>query len=40
VTDIPYLFKEVGERFLRRPMEHVERVDLDAVLTPGGEGRC
>jgi len=39
VTDIPYLFKEVGERFLRRPMEHVERVDLDAVLVPGGEGR-
>jgi hypothetical protein len=40
VTDIPYLFKEVGERFLRRPMERVERVDLDAVLIPGGEGRC
>jgi glutamate racemase len=39
VTDIPYLFKEVGERFLRRPMEHVERVDLDVVLVPGGEGR-
>jgi len=40
VTDIPYLFKEVGERFLRRPMERVERVDLDAVPIPGGEGRC
>jgi glutamate racemase len=39
VTDIPYLFKEVGERFLRRPMERVERIDLDAVLVPGGEGR-
>jgi glutamate racemase len=37
VTDIPYLFKEVGERFLRRPMEHVERVDLEAVLVNGGE---
>lgn len=39
VTDIPYLFKEVGERFLRRPMEHVERVDLEAVLVNGGEIR-
>jgi len=37
VTDIPYLFKEVGERFLRRPMEHVERIDLEAVLVNGGE---
>jgi len=35
VTDIPYLFKEVGERFLRRPMERVERVDLEAVLVNG-----
>ncbi len=35
VTDIPYQFKEVGERFLRRPMEHVERVDLEAVLVNG-----
>jgi glutamate racemase len=35
VTDIPYLFKEVGERFLRRPMEHVERIDLEAVLVNG-----
>jgi len=38
VTDIPYLFKEVGERFLRRPMERVERVDLEAVLV-NGSGR-
>jgi len=37
VTDIPYQFKEVGERFLRRPMEHVERIDLEAVLVNGGE---
>jgi len=35
VTDIPYLFKEVGERFLRRPMEHVERIDLETVLVNG-----
>jgi glutamate racemase len=28
VTDIPYRFKEVGERFLRRPLEHVEHVEL------------
>jgi glutamate racemase len=35
VTDIPYLFKEVGERFLRRPMERVERVDLEGVLVNG-----
>jgi glutamate racemase len=40
VTDIPYLFKEVGERFLRRPMERVERVDLEAVLVNGGDGHC
>jgi glutamate racemase len=40
VTDIPYLFKEVGERFLRRPMERVERIDLEAVLINGAEGRC
>jgi glutamate racemase len=39
VTDIPYLFKEVGERFLRRPMEHVERIDLEAVLVNGGDIR-
>jgi glutamate racemase len=37
VTDIPYLFKEVGERFLGRPMERVERVDLEAVLVNGSE---
>ena len=37
VTDIPYLFKEVGERFLRRPMERVERIDLEAILVNGGE---
>ncbi len=36
VTDIPYLFREVGERFLRRPMDRVERVDLEAVLVNGG----
>ncbi|RJR30200.1 MAG: glutamate racemase [Candidatus Latescibacterota bacterium] len=35
VTDIPYLFREVGERFLRRPMERVERIDLEAVLVNG-----
>ena len=35
VTDIPYLFKEVGERFLRRPMERIERVDLEGVLVNG-----
>jgi glutamate racemase len=35
VTDIPYLFKEVGERFLRREMEHVERIDLETVLVNG-----
>ena len=38
VTDIPYLFKEVGERFLRRPMARVERIDLEAVLVNGSEG--
>lgn len=38
VTDIPYLFKEVGERFLRRPMARVERIDLDAVLVNGSDG--
>jgi len=37
VTDIPYLFKEVGERFLRRPMERVERIDLETVLVNGSE---
>jgi glutamate racemase len=35
VTDIPYLFKEVGERFLRREMERVERIDLETVLVNG-----
>lgn len=35
VTDIPYLFREVGERFLRRPMDRVERIDLEAVLVNG-----
>jgi glutamate racemase len=39
VTDIPYLFREVGERFLRRPMERVERIDLETVLVNGAEGR-
>jgi len=38
VTDIPYLFKEVGERFLRRPMERVERIDLETILV-NGSGR-
>jgi len=28
VTDIPYLFKEVGERFLRRPLESVEQAEV------------
>ena len=37
VTDIPYLFKEVGERFLRRPMERVERIDLETILVNGSE---
>ncbi len=37
VTDIPYMFREVGERFLRRPMEQVERVDLEAILVNGSE---
>jgi len=35
VTDIPYLFKEVGERFLRREMDRVERIDLETVLVNG-----
>jgi len=35
VTDIPYLFKEVGERFLRRPMERVERIDLESIHVNG-----
>jgi glutamate racemase len=29
VSDIPYMFQEVGERFLRRPMDRVERVIMD-----------
>jgi len=28
VTDIPYMFKEVGERFLRMPMERVQQIAL------------
>ncbi len=28
VTDIPYLFKEVGERFLGRTIERVEHIEL------------
>lgn len=28
VTDIPYMFKEVGERFLRMPMERVHQIAL------------
>jgi glutamate racemase len=28
VSDIPYLFREVGERFLGRPIENVEHVEL------------
>ncbi len=28
VSDIPYLFKEVGERFLRRPIGEVEQIRL------------
>ena len=38
LSDIPYRFKEVGERFLGRPIENVEQ-----VKGPGGEeseGRC
>lgn len=38
VTDIPYLFREVGERFLRKPMEKIERVDLEAILINGSNG--
>lgn len=37
VTDIPYLFREVGERFLRKPMEKIERVDLEAILINGSD---
>jgi glutamate racemase len=38
LSDIPYRFREVGERFLGRPIEYVEQ-----VAGPGGEeseGRC
>ena len=28
VSDVPYLIKEVGERFLGRPIERIERVSF------------
>jgi glutamate racemase len=28
VSDVPYLIKEVGERFLGRPIAHIERVEF------------
>ena len=31
VSDIPHMFREVGERFLGMSLGHVERVDLDAL---------
>jgi glutamate racemase len=31
VSDIPHLFKEVGERFLGMGLGHVDRVDLDSL---------
>jgi glutamate racemase len=34
VTDIPYQFQEVGERFLATPLKSLERVDLESLHLP------
>lgn len=31
VSDVPYHFKKVGERFLGRPLDAITQVDLDAI---------
>lgn len=36
VSDIPAKFEEVGSRFLGRPLENVQRVDLDQFLIHAG----
>lgn len=33
VSDLPYQFKEMGERFLGRSLEHVSRINLDEEMT-------
>lgn len=32
VSDIPYQFQEIGERFLGRPILNLERVDVDGLI--------
>lgn len=36
VSDIPYQFREIGERFLGREIEHIERVDVDTLAIQNG----
>jgi glutamate racemase len=40
VTDIPYQFQEVGERFLATQLTRIERVELDAMHLPVGTSSC
>ena len=40
VTDIPYQFQEVGERFLATQLSTVERVELDAMHLPVSTSSC
>ncbi len=36
VSDIPYQFQEIGERFLGRHIENIERVDVDSMAIQNG----
>jgi len=40
VTDIPYQFQEVGERFLATPLTSLERVELDSLHLPVNGVSC
>lgn len=40
VTDIPYQFQEVGERFLATPLTSIERVELDELQLPVSVPSC
>jgi glutamate racemase len=40
VTDIPYQFQEVGERFLATPLTSLERVELDSLHLPVSGVSC
>jgi len=40
VSDIPHQFKEVGERFLGKPLTSVTRVDLESIQLENEEEMC